>query len=188
MTCILAYVLQKLPSRQVRRSKTNRHRRTFFFFFQRQQLQHPPVVEERGKCALEMRSIRFMQSNPIESNRINRIESPIANIAKKLRAAQIKIPSPPTSRSASPTARRRRCHHHHRLRRRSFQAHRHRHRARCRGHRQHRHRRRWRWRWRQHKLSSEALVSKLMLEIDALFQYRTISHRAYFNSIRITSY
>ena len=59
-------------SRQVRRSKTNRHRRTFFFFFQRQQLQHPPVVEERGKCALEMRSIDFFPSNQIESIQSNR--------------------------------------------------------------------------------------------------------------------
>ena len=59
-------------SRQVRRSKTNRPRRTFFFFFQRQQLQHPPVVEERGKCALEMRSIDFFPSNQIESIQSNR--------------------------------------------------------------------------------------------------------------------
>ena len=99
MTCILAYVLQKLPSRQVRRSKTNRHRRTFFFFFQRQQLQHPPVVEERGKCALEMRSIRFDSGNdtfhPIESNR----QSPTSPKS----AAQHKS-SPPKSRSASAPA------------------------------------------------------------------------------------
>ena len=42
-----------------------------FFFFQRRQLQHPPVVEERGKCALEMRSIRFDSGN----DTFHRIES-----------------------------------------------------------------------------------------------------------------